>query len=152
MQSCMLLFLLSIVLLLARVAADPDIMTNRRSSESFSETQSVELLRQLIMGQQSIATTDCVAAESDELARELCVMMAATLGRIEEFDGAKEEWCQYQERLEHFFRANEIEDETKKHSVFLTLLGANVYKLLQNLTVPEKNRYKDIRGTCPGTS
>ena len=64
--------------------------------------------------------------------------MAVTLGRIEEFDGNKEEWHQYQEQLEHLFRANEIEDETKKWTVFLTLIGANAYKLLQNLIAPAK--------------
>ena len=88
------------------------------------------------------ATTDRVAAESDESARELSVTMAVTLRRIQEFDGDKEEWCQYQERLEHFFRANEIEDETKKQSVFLTLIGANAYTLLRNLIALAKTDTK----------
>ncbi|MDA8001874.1 MAG: hypothetical protein MPL62_11380 [Alphaproteobacteria bacterium] len=64
--------------------------------------------------------------------------MAATLGRIEEFDGDKEEWSQYQERLEYFFQANEIEDGDKKRAVFLSLIGSNTYKRLRNLIAPEK--------------
>ena len=30
--------------------------------------------------------------------------MAATFGRIDEFEEGKEDWTQYIERLEHFFR------------------------------------------------
>ena len=53
--------------------------------------------------------------------------MAATLRRIEEFDRDKEEWSQYQERLEYFFQVNEIEDADKKRAVFLSLIGSNTY-------------------------
>ena len=39
-----------------------------------------------------------------------------TLGRVDEFDGNKEEWPQYVERLEHFFVANGItETLMRKH-------------------------------------
>ena len=71
-------------------------------SRSVGEIQSVNLLWRLIIEQQRTVATDRVAAETDKSARELSATMAATLGRIEEFDGDKEEWCQYQERLEHF--------------------------------------------------
>ena len=72
------------------------------------------------------------------MGRELRAEMAVTLGRIEEFDGDKEEWSQYQEWLEYFFQANGIKNADKKHAVFLSLIGANTYKWLQNLTVPAK--------------
>ena len=109
MQWGMLLFLLSFFLLLAHVAADLEILQKDRGvSESFSETQSVNLLWRLIVEQQRTARTDHVAAEADKSTQELSTTMAATLGRIEEFDGSKEEWCQYLERLEHFYCTNEI--------------------------------------------
>ena len=39
--------------------------------------------------------------------------MAATFGKVEEFDSKKEEWPQYVERLQHFFVANDIVDAEK---------------------------------------
>ena len=64
--------------------------------------------------------------------------MAATLGKIEEFDGKKEEWVQYVERLSHFYIANGIETEEKKRAVFLSLIGPSSYKILRNLVSPAK--------------
>ena len=46
--------------------------------------------------------------------------MAGTLGRIEEFDGSKDDWPQYVERLEHFFVHNGITTPEKKRAVFLS--------------------------------
>ena len=37
-----------------------------------------------------------------------------TLGRVDEFDIARDDWPQYVERLEHFFVANGIGDVGKK--------------------------------------
>ena len=34
--------------------------------------------------------------------------MSSLLGRIDEFDGSKEDWPQYVERVDHFFDANGI--------------------------------------------
>ena len=50
--------------------------------------------------------------------RGLRIMAVATLGRVEEFDGAREDWQQYVERLEHFFVANSITTPEKKRAVF----------------------------------
>ena len=45
-------------------------------------------------------------------------MMAAVLGKIEEFDRRKEDWDLYIERLEHFFVANAItEPVSRKYGV-----------------------------------
>ena len=38
-------------------------------------------------------------------------LMAALLGKIEQFDPEQEEWLQYVERLEQFFEANNIMGE-----------------------------------------
>ena len=64
--------------------------------------------------------------------------MAATFGKIEEFDGNREEWPQYVERLEHFFEANSITDAGKKRAVFLSVVGPMTYKTLRNLLAPAK--------------
>ena len=54
-----------------------------------------------------------------------------TLGNIEEFDGSKDDWSQYVERLEHFFYANEITDADKKRAVFLSVVGAATYQSIR---------------------
>ena len=41
----------------------------------------------------------------------------STVGKVEEFDGTKEEWPQYVERLGHFFDANGINTAERKRSV-----------------------------------
>ena len=64
--------------------------------------------------------------------------MAVVFSKVGEFDAAKEEWPQYVERLEHFFEANAIEDEGKKRSIFLTVVGPMVFKLIHNLASPAK--------------
>ena len=64
--------------------------------------------------------------------------MAVVFGKVGEFDAAREEWPQYVERLGHFFEANGIEDEGKKRSIFLTVVGPMVFKLIHNLVLPAK--------------
>ena len=54
------------------------------------------------------------------------------------FDVAREEWPQYVERLGHFFEVNRIEDEGKKRSIFLMMVGPTVFKLIHNLASPAK--------------
>ena len=71
----------------------------------------------------------------------------ATIGRIEEFCDEKEDWNQYAERLKHFFATNGITEAEKKHSVFLTVIVAKVYKHLRSLISPAKpgeTSYKDL--------
>ena len=129
---CALLLFLFVVLQLAPGAVET-LLTDRGASESFSITQQNSERLRLIVEQQRTAETDCVVAKTsatDKAAQKLRAEMAATLGRIEEFDGDKEEWSQYQEQLEYFFQANRIEDADKKRAVFLLLIGANMYKQL----------------------
>ena len=40
--------------------------------------------------------------------------MSGTLGRVEEFDGSKDDWPQYIERMEYFFEANNIDSGEKR--------------------------------------
>ena len=49
--------------------------------------------------------------------------MSGTLGRVEDFDGNKDDWQQYVERLKHFFVANGIDGAEKKRAVFLSVIG-----------------------------
>ena len=64
--------------------------------------------------------------------------MAGTLGRVEEFDGTREDWPQYVERMQYFFDANGIDGAEKKRAVFLSVIGAATYKTLRNLLSPIK--------------
>lgn len=64
--------------------------------------------------------------------------MAVVYGKVGEFDRAKEDWLQYVEQLGHLFEANRIEDEGKKRSSFLMVVGPTVFKLFRNLVSPAK--------------
>ena len=64
--------------------------------------------------------------------------MSSLLGRIDEFDGAKEDWPQYVERVNHFFDANGITDAGKKKSAFLAVIGPTIYTIVRNLVSPTK--------------
>ena len=64
--------------------------------------------------------------------------MAATFGKIEEFDREKEAWSQYIERLGYFFEANKIDDGDRKRAVFLSVIGATTYRTLRSLVAPAK--------------
>ena len=65
-----------------------------------------------------------------------------TFGKIKEFNGEHEEWKHYIERMNHFFEANEIEDEGKQRSIFLVSVGAKTYKLIRSLVAPEEPKSK----------
>ena len=64
--------------------------------------------------------------------------MATLFGNIGEFDETQEEWKQYAERLDHFFAANGVTDETRKRAIFLSVVGPKTYKLLSSLIAPTK--------------
>ena len=59
-------------------------------------------------------------------------------GNIGEFIEEKESWTQYIERLNQFFRANDIINEEKKAVIFLSTIGSSGYKILGNLLPPKK--------------
>ena len=61
-----------------------------------------------------VSVTRCLRSREPKIRHYLATstgsMAVATLGKVEEFDGAKEDWSQYVERLGHFFAANGIDD------------------------------------------
>ena len=64
-------------------------------------------------------------------------VMAALLGKIDQFDPEQEEWPQYVERLNRFFEANDLTGNgkaTKQRATFLTVIGPGPYKLLSHRT------------------
>ena len=64
----------------------------------------------------------------------------ALLGKIKQFDPQQEEWPQYVERLEQFFKANNLtgDDKAAKHRA----TGPEPYKLLRSLLAPTKPKEK----------
>ena len=72
----------------------------------------------------------------------------ATLGRIDAFDAAAEEWSSYTERLDHYYIANGIENEDKKRSIFLTVCGAATYQLIRDLLSPAAPTTKSFKELC----
>ena len=56
-------------------------------------------------------------------------------------------WCRYAERLEQYFGANGIQEDTKKVAVLLCVMGEKPYELVHNLLVPAKpasKKYQQI--------
>ncbi|XP_062374782.1 uncharacterized protein K02A2.6-like [Sardina pilchardus] len=62
----------------------------------------------------------------------------STVGSLSEYVETDGDWVEYVERLEHFFVANDITDESKRRSVLLSACGAKTYKLIRNLATPRK--------------
>lgn len=68
-------------------------------------------------------------------------------GRLSEFDSAREEWKSYVERLELYFTANDVQDETKQRAILLTACGASTYRTVKSLLAPTNPTdvdYKEI--------
>ncbi len=76
--------------------------------------------------------------------RHLATRMATLLGTMGEFEPSTEEWLQYKERLEQFFIANSITVNEKKRAVFLSVVGAETFKVLRSLVSPEKPGDKSL--------
>ncbi len=64
------------------------------------------------------------------------------MGHVEEYNESKEDFNSYQEHLEQLMLANDVEDE-KKVCVFLSVTGADTYKLVKNL--PSTLEYAELR-------
>ena len=63
--------------------------------------------------------------------------MAATIGKVEEFQPELESIAAYLERMELFFDANNIATG-RRVPMFLSVIGSKHYSLLRNLLAPEK--------------
>ena len=59
-------------------------------------------------------------------------------GLVGQFDPRQEEWCDYIERLIHYFVANDIAEEAKKRAILLTAVGPGTYRLLKTLASPRR--------------
>uniref|UniRef100_A0A3B4H7P2 Retrotransposon gag domain-containing protein n=1 Tax=Pundamilia nyererei TaxID=303518 RepID=A0A3B4H7P2_9CICH len=57
------------------------------------------------------------------------------VGRVEEYNESKEDFESYLERLEQRMLANDVSDE-KKLCMFLSVIGADTFRLLKNLVSP----------------
>lgn len=57
----------------------------------------------------------------------------ATHGSVKAFNSASDDWETYEERLQHYFIANDVNDAAKKRSILLTVCGAATYRLLRSL-------------------
>lgn len=54
------------------------------------------------------------------------------------FDSKSQTWEEYCEILDHFFVANDIDNEEKKRAVLLSGMGVQTYALMRNLLSPDK--------------
>ena len=68
----------------------------------------------------------------------------ATFGKIKPFNPAVDEWPIYKEKLEFYFHANGIADNSKKRSILLTQCGDSTFKLLQSLVPNGKLDADDV--------
>ena len=67
-----------------------------------------------------------------------------TRGSISEFEGAREDWTSYTERLQQYFTANEVTDAGKQRAILLSVCGAPTYQLIRNLVAPQKPNEKSF--------
>ena len=65
-------------------------------------------------------------------------MATSLIGNIEHFDAKTDDWNEYIERVEQFYIANDITDDTKKVALLLTIIGSETYGLLRNILFPDK--------------
>nr|XP_033495922.1 uncharacterized protein K02A2.6-like [Epinephelus lanceolatus] len=73
--------------------------------------------------------------------------MAATVGSVSPFDSKSQTWEEYCEILDHFFVANDIDNDEKTRAVLLSGVGAPTYALMRNLLSPDKlgdKSYSDL--------
>ena len=67
----------------------------------------------------------------------------ATYGQLQEYKPESENITAYLERIEVFFRANDIAAD-KQVPVFLSVVGGKTYSLLRDLTAQEKPQDKTL--------
>ena len=66
----------------------------------------------------------------------------STFGKINAFNVKDGDFNEYNERLEQYFVANNIEDASQKRAIFITVIGDEAYSLLRSLLAPEKPNTK----------
>ena len=74
------------------------------------------------------------------------LQIMATYGKIDAYED-NEDWCQYVERLEAYFEANDIDASEKQRAILLSVCGSKMYKLIMDLVapaLPKEKAYKEI--------
>ena len=66
-------------------------------------------------------------------------------GRILSKYNSAKDWISYVERLNQYFLANDITEDTKKRAIFLSVVGDMTYKLIRNLLAPDKPTDKSFQ-------
>ncbi len=64
-----------------------------------------------------------------------------------EFNSSPDDWISYSEQLDFYLDANDVVEDAKKRSIFLSSCGSSTYKLVRNLVSPSQPAqvsYKDI--------
>ena len=67
----------------------------------------------------------------------------ATHGKIKCFDPSEGNWTSYIKRLDHYFEANDVQEDKKK-STFLAVCQTATFELAKNLIQPSKLKEQDI--------
>jgi len=69
--------------------------------------------------------------------------MAATIGKLDNFDENVQDWSAYFEQVEQYFKANKVDDDLQVPAL-LSSMGASAYNLLKNLNAPAKPSAKSL--------
>ena len=83
-----------------------------------------------------------LSVDSDEEYEPQRRTRMAVIGTVTPFDVASQSWEEYDEMLEMFFEANDIEAADKKRAVLLSGVGAATYSLLRSLVSPQAPKEK----------
>ena len=81
------------------------------------------------------------------------LQIMATYGKIDAYED-DEDWCQYVERLEAYFEANDIDASEKQRAILLSVCGGKMYKLIRDLVapaLPKETTYKEITDLVKAT-
>ena len=83
-------------------------------------------------------------ATSEGYFKSVRTEMNLLIGKLVDFDPAVKTWEKYAERVQHFFDTNEIQDDSRKRSILLSVLTPKNYKLLCSLLSPEQLKDKSF--------
>jgi len=97
------------------------------------------------MGSRSKRNRQNMPLENDETRKT--ELRSLNIGKPPEFDIHSEDWNIYEELLEQFFQVNAI-GEDRKVSVLITCIGAEAYKYLRDLCIPNLPKNKTYPSLC----
>ena len=78
--------------------------------------------------------------------------MNSLIGKLVDFDPAVETWEQYAERLQHFFDANEIQDDSRKRSIFIVSIDSQELQVTSQFTKSGAAEEQVIYTDCWGAA